>query len=332
MLMKLVKSHGSLNDFIIIDEKTLSIPLTDDLRESWAVTLCDRKQSIGADGILYMSDSQRAHTKMRVFNSDGSEASMCGNGLRCAARYIAERDGIDSFDVETMKATLHVQKEKPLSHDVPTYSVEISPVLFNLESLPLELDQDVLINEKVAEWGTELSFTAVAVPNPHLITVTDTEMINGGLQEKLASAFNQDNPWFTDGVNVSFVVKMGDGEFFVRTYERGVGFTNACGTAMSSSSLVQVLLGECQPGEPVTIYNDGGQVRCIVNRQEDQYTHINLIGNATFSHIAEVELQENGEVKVISITETDENGKYAEMAEASRSSVLKKLPELKLKM
>ncbi len=99
MNINVIKCHGSSNDFIILDETLLAHSYNDIERAQLAESLCNRQHSIGADGVLYISSSNTAHAKMRVFNSDGSEASMCGNGLRCAARYIAERDDKTKFVV-----------------------------------------------------------------------------------------------------------------------------------------------------------------------------------------------------------------------------------------
>ncbi|TFE02988.1 diaminopimelate epimerase [Jeotgalibacillus salarius] len=324
-----IQSHGSKNNFIIIDEKDIPFQTSDLLRESWTKILCEDTQT---DGILFISDSLSAQAKMRVFNSDGSEASMCGNGLRCAARYIAERDQLDSFQVETMKAHLRVEQVDELYGDIPTYSVEISPILFNLDSLPLRLEEkSELVLEPVPEWEKDCLFTALAVPNPHIITNVPVDLINSDHQEKLASSFNHNNQWFSDGVNVSYVVELDEGEFFVRTFERGVGFTNACGTAMSSSSLVQVLAGKWEPGVPINIFNDGGRVKCVIHKQNDHYDHIDLIGNATFTHHMKLKLTDTGEAYLQSITETGEDHLYEKMAEASRDYLKKKAPALNIR-
>src|SRR5690606_5374074 len=113
---------------------------------------------------------------------DGSEASMCGNGLRCVARYVCEKLGLNEAIIETMKANLQVKKQDDIYEGIPTYLVEISPVLFNVRDLPLNINQETLMNEKIEGLSDELVFTAVAVPNPHLITIVDTKHIESELQ------------------------------------------------------------------------------------------------------------------------------------------------------
>nr|WP_207789043.1 diaminopimelate epimerase [Neobacillus terrae] len=285
--LEIIKCHGSGNDFLIIDEITNNYTFSEIQRAEIAKALCSRETELGADGILYLQKSDHADGVMRVFNTDGSEASMCGNGLRCAARYICGLLGKKEAIIETMKADLHVSEQENIFPDVTTFQVEISPVSFSLKDLPLILDQETLLNEKVSELSEELKFTAVAVPNPHLIAMVEEKHLQGDFQGELSSKLNGPNKWFPDGVNVSFVKSISKGNIYVRTFERGVGFTNACGTAMSASTLVTCLLGLNNLEEKVNVYNNGGMVQCIAHKYEDGYK-IDLIGNATFMYRAGV--------------------------------------------
>jgi diaminopimelate epimerase len=279
--IEILKCHGSGNDFLLIDEISNSLVFTEEQRAQLAKTLCNRETELGADGILYVLKSESADARMRVFNADGSEASMCGNGLRCVARYVCELTGQNTALIETMKVNLQVEKEEDLYPGIPTYKVEISPVSFQLSDLPLDLPAETLINEKIPQLTTELSFTALAVPNPHIVSIIGMEQLQSDLQKKISEYVNGSNPFFPDGVNVSFVNPLEKGHIFVRTYERGVGFTNACGTAMSASTLVTCLLGLNQTEEVIEVYNPGGKVRCIVHQNDGKYK-IDLIGNGTY--------------------------------------------------
>lgn len=277
MVQELLKVHGSGNTFYLIEG------LKDE--QNWvglAQWLCDPQNHGGADGLLVVLPSQKADAKMRVINADGSEASMCGNGLRCVARYVLEDLQKDEAIIETMKADLHVKRDGMLTAEIEAFAVEIAPVSFNLKTLPMTYNaQTTLIDEVISEITPELNFTAVSVPNPHLITVVPKEYIQDvSHQEKLASTLNGVNKITPDGVNVSYVLPISKNEIFVRTYERGVGFTNACGTAMTASSLVATLL-KLVDDEVVTVYNPGGFVKCHVQQQENE-TQLSLIGNATY--------------------------------------------------
>lgn len=287
--INLIKGHGSGNDFLLIDEITNSYSFSEGDRAKLATLLCDRNSDLGADGILFIMNSEQNDGRMRVFNADGSEASMCGNGLRLVARYICEMKGLTEAIIETMKADLKVSKQQDIYPNVTTYQVEISPVSFLLEDLPLNLNEPNLLNEKIPELSQELTFSALAVPNPHLISVVNTEQLQSGVQKEISEKVNNPNKLFPDGVNVSFVKSLEEGSIYVNTFERGVGFTNACGTAMSASSLVTCLQGLNSVEEIINVYNKGGRVQCVVHENDENYS-IDLIGNATYMYQAQVDV------------------------------------------
>lgn len=323
MNIELIKCHGSGNDFLLIDEMEGKFSFTEEERAKLAMTLCNRKTELGADGILFVLNSNKSDARMRVFNSDGSEASMCGNGLRCVARYVCEKLNKEEAVIETMKAHLKVKKQEDLFPEIPTYMVEISPVSFQLKDLPLELDQETLVNEKIERLSDYLTFTALAVPNPHLVTIVKTEDIHSDIQKNVSEYVNGPNPLFPDGVNVSFVKSLEKGAIYVRTFERGVGFTNACGTAMSASSLVTCLIGLNEKEEVIEVYNPGGKVRCVVHEKDSGYW-IELIGNATYVYRAEVQLDEKNrnQFEVMKKEHFDaETVQYAKLGEAAQAFI-----------
>lgn len=287
--LNIIKCHGSGNEFLLIDEISNAYSFSETDREKLSVLLCDRSSELGADGILFVmkSEHKNANGRMRIYNADGSEASMCGNGLRLVARYICEMDHLNEAVIETMKADLKVSKQPDIFPDVLTYQVEISPVSFQLEDLPLKLNQPELLNGKIEELTDELRFSALAVPNPHLISIVESQQLETDLQRKISEKVNGPNELFPDGVNVSFVKPLGPGHIYVKTYERGVGFTNACGTAMSASSLITCLNGLNEFEKVIQVYNNGGKAQCNVHKTEETY-YIDLIGNATYLYEAAV--------------------------------------------
>ena len=278
MELSLYKMHGSKNTFYLLDIETMEnlpyIELT-----KW---LCQQDNNDGADGLLIVLPSDKAQAKMRVINADGSEASMCGNGLRCVARYVCERDHLEEAYIETMKVTLHVSKEPDMLPNIPTYSVEIAPVSFNLSTLPMSYyDRTEIQNELLQDFSDSILFTAISVPNPHLIGIVDKYYIeHSSHQLLLARHLNNDSSYTPDGVNVSYVYPLSNDEVFVRTFERGVGFTNACGTAMTASALV-AYKNNYVTSPLITVYNPGGFVKCKVEIDKDFY-NLRLIGNATY--------------------------------------------------
>ncbi|OJG25262.1 diaminopimelate epimerase [Enterococcus caccae] len=310
------KVHGSGNDFFLIDETQLERPFTDKEIDALRTHLCDRKTGLlnGADGLLLVESviGGESLAKMRVINSDGSEASMCGNGLRTVARYLAEKYDQESFTVETMFAELKVRQAKNLAEKIATYQVEISPVRFEAEAIPMKTKNNTIIDEKISELSSKLTFSVVAVPNPHLITFVDHQTLMGDEFERIATYVNGDNPIFPDGINVSFVEILGNNKIFVRTFERGVGFTNACGTAMCASSLMYVLLHGGNFGETITVKNTGGLVNTVVHEENSDGYWMELIGNATITHEISGTLSDftKAQFKKASIKETNEQADY----------------------
>ncbi|MCB5954642.1 diaminopimelate epimerase [Enterococcus sp. CWB-B31] len=288
MDVTLQKVHGSENDFFILDEIDLPEPLVhtevDQLRKS----LCDRNNGLlgGADGILFVGKVNKGTSlaKMRVINSDGSEASMCGNGLRTVARYLTEKYNQEYFTVETMFAELKVGRTDDFSKDVPAYQVEISPVSFEKEAVPMNYSQQTVIDEIIPELSKTIKFSVVSVPNPHMIAFVDHEELENGELERIAAYVNGTNPIFPDGINVSFVEILRENELFVRTFERGVGLTSACGTAMCASSLMYTLLYTKIFYQRITVRNAGGLVKTVVHENSDGGYWMELIGNATITH------------------------------------------------
>ncbi len=313
------KVHGSGNTFYLHEEVS-------NITYNWPVTaqkMCDPTNENGADGLLIISDSDKADAQMRVYNADGSEASMCGNGLRCVARYVLTKLGQKTATIETMKAVLAVEQVAPIYQNIDTYAVEISPVSFALSSLPMQYQKlDQIVNMELPEFSSDINFTAVSVPNPHLIGIVPIDYIEDTqFQEQLAESFNKKNDYFPDGVNVSFVHPVDESSIFVRTFERGVGFTNACGTAMTASALVSAIIKLVPFGE-VKVFNPGGFVKCAV-KQENEHFHLSLIGNATFFATYAGELTGDGDFIKDSITlHENEIGEYEELEQNAHQYVI----------
>lgn len=297
MKINVLKCHGSNNDFYLIDEMENALPLSDEQRSDLALHMCKRQNNEGADGILFVMASSKADAKMRIFNSDGSEASMCGNGLRCVGRYVQEKLNKGTLIIETMKANLQVNKEPDMYKNIPTYRVEISPVLTKTKDLPMNTDYEEIKNQILPFIDPNLHFTTLAVPNPHLVSIVDRDTMQSDRQQVIASQLNSENEWFPDGVNVSFIYRLAPRKLFVRTYERGVGFTNACGTAMSASSLATKWVDGLQNEVTLDVYNPGGMVKCQIHETTEK-TWIDLIGNATYEYSAILKIEAGNSIEI----------------------------------
>lgn len=305
-----LKVHGSGNTFYLYNsnnENEFDWP-------SLTKWLCLKDNDGGADGLLLVLPSTIADAKMRVINADGSEASMCGNGLRTVARFVCEQLGKYEAIIETMKANLHVRNEASIFGTIPTYAVEISPVSFELNSLPMKYkNQTVIRHQIIEEFSPTIKFTAVSVPNPHLIGIVDAQYIeDASHQQQLSEFLNSENEFCMDGVNVSYVYPMKNDTIFVRTFERGVGFTNACGTAMTASALVSKLNGLVDT-DLITVYNPGGFVKCEVKQNNGEY-QLTLIGNATVTAEYTIEINDN-QYKILNRKDTEEQKQYEKCIE-----------------
>lgn len=331
-MTELLKVHGSQNAFFILDQTKLAQALSDAELVALAKQITDHDHGLlgGADGLLVVNQPVRegAQAQMRVINADGSEASMCGNGLRTVARYVAERDGIDNFKVDTMNASLRVRQQPDLATGVPAFAVEISPVRFNRAAMPFQgLGRERIIDDWVPELAPRIRFTTIAVPNPHLIAFVDDQVLKSNVLGDLGAWLNADNPYFTDGVNVNFAKILGHNQLFVHTFERGVGFTNACGTGMSATSLAFVLTHPDQADfdQPIDVFNPGGKVRTIVHHEHHDYW-IELIGNATFTHRIKVSEDDLHTAQI-----TDKNTQILETGEQDHYlDFVKGLPKINL--
>ena len=277
MKLKILKCHGSSNDFILINEYK-QLLFSEEQRITLSKHLCDRKLlGLGADGILFFQNSENADGKMRMFNPDGSEAEMCGNGLRCIGRFACETLNKNSVLIETLKSISSVAQVEDIHQGVKTYQAELNTI---------SLDNSI-INQPLPTLSKDLKFTAVTMPNPHIVSIVAS--ISDSELDEIGKQANNDKSLFPNGINVNFLQILDSGKIFVRTYERGVGLTNSCGSGMSASSLVYCLLGHYPFGKSIAVYNRGGLVNCKATKA-DNYS-VYLSGNATFIFSSSLEFE-----------------------------------------
>ena len=274
MQIDFLKCHGSGNDFPLIDARDLA--LSEDEWARVAVALADRGGSVGGDGILLLTAGDATHEfGMRMFNSDGSEAETCLNGLRCVARAGFEALGIDEARVRLKTSDAHVSRDPDLAAGVVTIREVAGPVDLDVSHWPMHVGVERIVEAPIAQLGSERVFTAVAIPNPHLVcfveTIDEAELVALGTQCEAAP------DWLPNRANVSFVEVRGANLLFVRTFERGVGLTDSCGSAMAASTYAACLTRRCGFGTEITVHNRGGLVRA--EAREDGM--VRLSGNAT---------------------------------------------------
>lgn len=216
---------------------------------------------------------------MRMFNTDGSEAEMCGNGIRCVARqaqgYVGDRE---EFILWSGGRIQRIRREEPIFGSIPTYRVEIE-IRTASGDFPASLAQGEWIGRVVPELDEQLRFTYLNLGNPHL--VAEVDRIDLELLTALGERVKQLPGILPHGVNVSLFRHTGEQAIYTATYERGVGLTSSCGTAMTACSTASCLLGLNRTGRPIEVRNSGGMVRCECRREGSKITTA-LSGNATY--------------------------------------------------
>jgi diaminopimelate epimerase len=273
MQIEIFKCHGSGNEFIMVDlVRVGEVPNM----AAFAREMCHHPGVGTCDGVLFVV-RQHKHYAMRMFNPDGSEAEMCGNGIRCVARLLHQRYILSrEFTLASGKGLYDMREEEPMAENIKTYGVDIA---VSLESPDFGFAQGEHIGKVIPSLDAELRFTALNLGNPHI--VAEVENIDMERLTALGEKVKQLKDDFPRGINVSLYSKVGENAIFVATYERGAGITYSCGTAMTASATAASLLGICRKGKEIKVYNRGGMVRCLCRQPRKRIT-TSLIGNATY--------------------------------------------------
>jgi len=314
MRFEFIKCHGSGNDFPLIDAR--AIALDDAVWAGVARALADRRGPVGGDGILLLThgDATRAFG-MRMFNLDGSESETCLNGLRCVARAGFEALGLVRGEVHLKTSTAHAERDRDLAPGIYTVRETAGPADLDTAHWPLTgLDGHEIVERAVPMLPTARRFTAVAMPNPHLVSFAET--IDEDELVALGTLCEAAPDWLPNRANVSFVKPREDG-IFVRTFERGVGLTDSCGSAMAASIFAACLTGRRTFGAEMTVYNRGG----LVLGQAESDGMVRLSGNATWEWAGSAEIDpERGIAGDLIVTRhyNDEIAAWAAVADAAR--------------
>ena len=252
--MKFTKMQGLGNDYVYVNcfEEKIENPA------KLAQIVSDRHRGIGADGLILISRSQTADVRMRMFNTNGSESEMCGNGIRCVAKYayehkLAQAGGAfvvpgqqpfsASLNIETGNGNLTVGLIVDDSGKVQKVCVNMGQPVLTPKDIPVKLSGEKVVEQPIEILGQELLMTCVSMGNPHAISFCDNvELIE---LEKLGPVI-ENHSLFPNRVNVHFVQIDNPTEFTMRTWERGSGITMACGTGACAACVATVLTGRCE--------------------------------------------------------------------------------------
>ncbi len=281
MKLSFTKMHGCGNDYIYFNAFTQSI----DNPEALSIRLSQRRKSIGGDGIILVCPSDRADAKMRIFNQDGSEAKMCGNGVRCVAKFVVDQ-GLVPGDRETVAIdTLSGVKQIRLLREngqVVGATVDMAQAILTPKEIPVLLDGDRVIGRPVEIGGKTWDVTCVSMGNPHCVVfVKDVDSLN---LEELGPCFEK-NPIFPEQVNTEFIRVLDPHTLQMRVWERGSGETWACGTGACAAAVAAVENGYCPKNEDITVHLVGGD---LVIRYTEETVY--MTGEAVTAFEGEVEV------------------------------------------
>lgn len=255
--MRLLKMHGIGNDYIYADcmKKTIKDPA------ALAIRISDRHFGVGGDGLIMICPSKIADCRMRMFNQDGSEGAMCGNGIRCVGKYMYDNGYVKEphVTVETKSGlrTLELMVENGIC-----------------VAATVDMGEPVIEEKTLNVAGTEMQAVCVNVGNPHCIFFVDDAdatdpAVLGPIVEKM--------PEFPDRTNVEFVTLTGKNKLRMRVWERGSGITFACGTGATASAAAAIFKEMCS--RKVTVKLDGGE---LIIKWDAKTNHLFMTGSATY--------------------------------------------------
>ncbi len=256
--MRFWKMHGLGNDYIVVDNRDNDINSRQ--ASNLAKHLCERRFSIGADGLLLLSESKSADAKMRIFNADGSEAEMCGNGIRCFAKYCFETGIVkkEEFYVETLSGVKLVMLTVK-GNVVEAVKVDMGKPNWERNSLPM-VGEGTCVNENFEVDEEVFKVTCLSIGNPHCVIFVDN--VDNFPVEEIGSII-ENNKVFPKRTNVDFVQVLSTSQLKIRVWERGCGETFACGTGTCASVAAANRLGKV--GDKVTVHLIGGCLKVEVD-------------------------------------------------------------------
>lgn len=278
MNMKFTKMHGCGNDYVYVNcfKEKVADPA------ALAIKVSDRHFGIGSDGLILILPSDVADFRMGMYNADGSEGMMCGNGVRCIAKYVYDYGLTDNtkISIETKGGIkyldLHVENGK-----VATVKVDMGEPVLTTKEVPVVWDKEKMVGEAVTVAGKEYEMTCVSMGNPHAVVwVEDTKSLD---LEKIGPDF-ENHEMFPERVNTEFVQVLDRNTVNMRVWERGSGETWACGTGACATAVACILNGKTE--DEVLIHLVGGDLKIQYDRETN---HVFMTGPATTVFDGEIE-------------------------------------------
>ncbi len=278
MKLAFTKMQGCGNDYVYINGFEVKI---DQAKKPDVVRfLSERHFGIGGDGVIFINPSEIADFEMEMYNADGSRAEMCGNGIRCVARYVYDHKMTEkeSFTIESFGKIKYIDIIKE-NGEVALVRVDMGEPILEAELVPVISDQKQVVAQPITIGGKEFAMTCVSMGNPHCVVFTDTKDVEqyGALFEK--------NEAFPKYINTEFVDVIDRKNVNMRVYERGTGETLACGTGCCATVTACVLNGKTD--REITVHVLGGDIKVFWNEKDN---HIYMSGPAKVSFTGEIEI------------------------------------------
>lgn len=283
MKLNFIKMHGAGNDYIYVDGMKYQIP-----DESVAAKkLSDRHFSVGGDGLIIIKKGSVADYEMVMYNADGSRGAMCGNGIRCVAKYLFDEGYTNNekeFTIESMGAIKHI-KVNVIDGKAVSARVDMGKPILKASDIPVNFDGEKCVNQPVTFADKEFNMTCVSMGNPHAVMFIDEHPSEFDLN-KYGSIAEQDTSLFPDRVNAEFAKVIDRENIEMRVYERGAGETLACGTGACATAVSAILNGYC--GNKVTVHLLGGDL--LIEWSGNENDSIIMTGPAEYAFTGTVEI------------------------------------------
>ena len=270
--IEFTKMHGCGNDYIYIncfDAQVNNLP-------ELSMMLCDRRKYIGGDGIITIEKSQVADAKMRIFNKDGSEGKMCGNGIRCVAKYLYDNkicNNMNNIKIETLSGVKYLDILENNKNE-SVVKVNMGQASLNPKDIPVLINKEKIVDELITIDDNKFYITCVSVGNPHCVIFVD-EVCSIDLN-KIAPKLSS-NIIFPEGINIEFVSIIDKNNISMRVWERGSGETLSCGSGSCASVVAAVENNYCDRNTDITVHLRGGSLK--INYDENSVVY--MTGNAT---------------------------------------------------
>jgi len=264
--MRFAKYHGLGNDFLVVDLRNVSAAEAEAAqRPENVVALCDRQFGVGGDGVLAILPAQTADARMRVLNSDGSEAEMCGNGIRCVAKELYERGGVRkpeiAIDTGAGRLTCAIEAEGNVVRSV-TVAMGM-PRLLRGEIPMTGPSAERCIAQPLEIAGATRPITAVSMGNPHAVAFVGSRDEAWSLATTVGTLV-ENHAWFPRRTNAEFAFVKSRREIDLVVWERGCGITLACGTGACATTVAAILNGHADEATPVRVNLPGGSLEITV--------------------------------------------------------------------